>query len=43
MQLDEVDFCAGRMRGSFQAVFETFDNAVPPIEFNDVQFEVRYD
>ena len=43
MQLEEVDFCVGRMRGKFQAIFETFDNAVPPIEFNDVQFEVRYD
>jgi len=42
MQLDEVDFCSGRMRGKFQAVFETYDNAAPPIEFNDVRFEVRY-
>jgi hypothetical protein len=42
INIEENDFCGGKMNGTFQAVFQTQDNAVPQIEFTNVRFGVSY-
>jgi hypothetical protein len=42
INLEENDLCSGKMRGTFQGLFQTYDNAVPQIELANGKFEVSY-